>query len=169
MANKYFYFVEGECEQAFINELKKKKEPKIKPGKVKIFNVVNQLLSPREIRVIDKDYHIIFVYDIDVANIEILNKNINLLKKYNFKNVHHIQSINSFEDELVYSTSLTKINEMFNTKSVEEFKSKFIKQKNLYVKLKEINYDNNKMWSRVNKKLPFSKYSNQKDLNLIKK
>ena len=59
-----------------------------------------------------------------------INKNINLLKKYNFKNVHHIQSINSFEDELVYSTSLTKINEMFNTKSVEEFKSRFIKQKN---------------------------------------
>lgn len=35
MANKYFYFVEGECEQAFINELKKKKNQKSNQERLK--------------------------------------------------------------------------------------------------------------------------------------
>jgi len=43
-----------------------------------------------------------------------------------------------------------------------------IKQKDIVNKLEKIDFDMNKLWSRVNTKEPFSKYSNQKDLKTIK-
>ena len=58
---------------------------------------------------------------------------------------------------------------MYQTVSIDEFKSKFIHQNNLFSKLKKMNYDNSKMWSRVNDEKPFSKYSRKKDLTIIKK
>ena len=58
---------------------------------------------------------------------------------------------------------------MYYTVSVEEFKTKFVHQNDLLSKLKRINYDNSKMWSRVNTKEPFGVYSKKEDLTIIKK
>ena len=43
-----------------------------------------------------------------------------------------------------------------------------IKQKDIVNKLEKVEFDINKIWSRVNSKEPFSKYSNLKDLKTIK-
>ncbi len=167
MAKIYHYFVEGECEKKLIDEFKIPKVNLILPGKVDVLNVVYEKISNQRLMALNPKTNIILIYDIDVESTDILNYNIEMLKKY-FKNIYHIQSINNFEDELVYSTSLKKINDMYNTTSVDEFKTKFIHQNDLFSKLKKINYNNSKMWSRVNKKEPFNKYSRKVDLTIIK-
>lgn len=169
MAKIFHYFVEGECEEKLINELKVPKANMVIPGKVEVLNVVRDKISKQRLMVLNPKTNIILVYDIDVENTDILNYNIELLNKYDFKNIYHIQSINNFEDELVYATSLKRINDMYHTVSVEEFKTKFVHQNDLLSKLKRINYDNSKMWSRVNTKEPFGVHSKKEYLTIIKK
>ena len=111
---------------------------------------------------------IVLVYDIDVEKIDILEENIKKLSDYGFE-VYHIQSIRNFEDELLYSTSLKNINDLYNTKNVNDFKNKFINQFDLNNRLTKVNFDLNRIWTRINSNKPFDKYSNQKSLNLIRK
>ena len=85
-----------------------------------------------------------------------------------FIKVFHVQSIRNFEDEIVYSTDLKNINDMFNTESVDEFKNYFIHQYKLANRLKKENFEIKKIWSRTNKKSPFDKYSNNESLKFIK-
>lgn len=167
MARKIQYYVEGKCEEKLINELKKVPNCFIKPGKVCVYNIISQIIENDRIALLDPKTTIILVYDIDVENIDILKQNVDKLKKLKFR-VVHIQSINCFEDELVYSSSLNNINEMFNTKTKKEFKKAFLKQKDLSSKLKQINFNVNKIWTRTNNKAPFNRYSSSKDNEFIK-
>lgn len=168
MSKIYQYFVEGECEEKFINSFKVAPINKVLSGKVEVFNFINNKISNQRIAVLKRNTIIILVYDIDVEKSQVLEENIKKLNKYGFKNIIHIQSIKNFEDELVYSTKLNNINDMFNTEGKDEFKKAFIKQKDIVNKLEKVEFDINKIWSRVNSKEPFSKYSNQKDLKTIK-
>lgn len=164
----YHYFVEGECEAKLIKELK---DPSIQlfiSGKIDVFNVVNQKLTINRLLSLNKDTVIILIYDIDVPKTEILEYNVNLLKKYQYKNVYHIQSINNFEDEILYSTNLKNICEMFNTEKRQEFKSRFISHRDLFNKLKDLNFDHTKIWSRTNNNPPFNKFSFKEHLSIIK-
>lgn len=168
MANIYRYLVEGECEEKLVNELKKPKINKILSGKVEVLNVINEEITNLRLINIKKNSIIILVYDIDIEKTEILERNIEKLKKYGFKKIIHIQSINNFEDEIIYATNINKINDMFNTTSISSFKKEFIRHQNILHKLETIHFDYNKLWSRKNTKLPFEKYSNNKDLEYIK-
>ena len=152
MAKIIHYFVEGKCEKKLID----------------VLNVINERISKQRLLVIKPNTHIILVYDTDVENTTILDENIEFLRKHNFKNIYHIQSIKNFEDELVYSTSLRNINQMYNTAGKEEFKNKFIHQTALYSKLKKIDFDCKKIWSRTNNDKPFDKYFKGEDLKFIK-
>lgn len=156
---KIQYFVEGECEEKFIDIYKSYPKNILKSGKIKIINFVSEKITNRTLAVLDKDTTIILIYDTDIDNnIDILKENIGILKKWGFK-IFHLQSIKNFEDELVYSSSMKNIKELFNTKSKEEHKKKFMKCNNLFEKLEEKNFDINKMWSRKNDEKPFSIYS----------
>ena len=101
MTKIYHYFVEGECEKKFINELKVPKTDLILPGKVEVLNVVCEKISRQRLMVLNPKTNIILVYDIDVENTEILDYNLELLREFKFKNIYHIQSIHNFEEELV--------------------------------------------------------------------
>lgn len=165
----YKYFVEGECEEKIINALKISPVNGILPGKVEVFNVINKKLTPARLAIIPPDAIIILIYDTDVEKTDILEQNILLLNQFGFKNIHHIHSIKNFEDELVFSTELTNIHQMYNTNSEEEFKTKFMHQNNILVKLRKHKFDSNKLWSRTIKRGGFKKYSNQESIELIKK
>lgn len=169
MSKIYQYFVEGECEEKLINSLKVRTLEYLIPGKVTVFNFTNKLITNPRIAVLNKDTIIILVYDIDINKIEILNKNIAKLKKFGFKKIYHIQSINNFEDEIVYSTNLNSINGLFNTVGKEEFKKEFIHSSNIIKKLDSVGFNKEKLWSRVNNNEPFNKYSNDESLKIIRK
>lgn len=160
------YYVEGECEKKLIDALKGEKNGLL-AGKVEVFNFVRDRFSELRIRTLKSKSIIILVYDIDVPMTSVLKQNIEMLTKHGFSSIHHIQSIKNFEDEIVFSTSLRRINDCFNTYSVNEFKSEFIAHKNILVKLKELEFDSEKLWSRRNTLKPFSLYSSEESLKFI--
>lgn len=57
------YFVEGECEQKLISELKK--EPALMvPGKARVFNVLTKRISSSQLMVIKPGTNVCMVFDI---------------------------------------------------------------------------------------------------------
>ena len=151
------YFVEGECEKALINTLKAPPLSLIKPGRVEVFNVIKDKITIPRIAQLKKESHIIFVYDTDISKTDVLKYNIDMLEQYGFTKIHHIQSVKNLEDELLRSTSIKKIDDIFNTQGEAEFKHKFINTENLASKLNNINFDINKIWKQkpIDKSLVF--------------
>lgn len=81
MSKIYHYYVEGECEQKLINELKKAGVQKLVSGKVEVLNVITEIISDIRLLALNKKTIIILVYDIDKPITETLEKNIKKLKK----------------------------------------------------------------------------------------
>ena len=162
----YQYFVEGECEEKFLNTFKIPPYSYYLSGKVSVFNFINKKISNQRLLALNPKTIIILVYDIDTNNTDILEENIKKLNDFGFE-TYHIQSINNFEAELVYSSKIKNINELFKTTSKEEFKNKFIHHSNIPSKLEEIRFDHSKMWSRKNNNAPFNKYV--KEFSITKK
>lgn len=168
MSKIYHYFVEGECEQKLLNAYRISPYELFTSGKVTVFNFINKKLDYSRIRVLDRSTIIILVYDIDVNITKTLEYNLSLLKKFGFNKIYHIQSINNFEDELVFSTNLQNINTLFKTQGKDDFKREFIHCSNIVKKLNNFGFDISKMWSRVNNNEPFNKYSTDEALKIIK-
>lgn len=151
MKSNTYYFVEGECEKKLIDLIKSNEFNLIKPGLVKIKNVLLNKLTNYDIQNLISPRLIILVYDTDVIkSLDILNYNINLLKKTK-ANIIHLHSVLCFEDELVRSTDIKNIKDFFKTENIEEFKKKFISCKNLKAKLISLNFNINKMWQTDSK------------------
>lgn len=73
MANKrYHYFVEGDCEKKLFDSFKNANGRRIKAGKVEVFNVAKQKLSRAKALTISKDTVVVFQYDTDIANIDVV-------------------------------------------------------------------------------------------------
>ena len=147
MRNNVYYFVEGECEKKLIDLIKSNEFPLIISGVVKVKNVVIEKLTDFDINNLKLPKYFIFVYDTDnIKDLSILNSNIDKIKKTKSK-LLHLHSVLCFEDEIVRSTSIKKIDDFFKTITRKEFKSKFISCKNLKTKLLELKFDVNKIWN----------------------
>ena len=158
MSQIYRYYVEGECEQHFLDSYKSGINPKFHAGKVEVFNILTQKITQMRLINFSKNTSLVLVYDTDKSPTEIFEHNIELLKKNNnISQIIHVQSVQNFEDEVVYSTDIKNINELFNTKSSKEFKGKFIAS-NISTKLKSVHFDFAKIWSRKPLNSEFHKY-----------
>lgn len=145
MKDKYIYLVEGECERKLVKVLQS--DELIRYGKIIVFNPVNEKMTIDRLRTINKDSNIVFVFDTDTNNYNILNQNIYFVKKLKYINIL-VPQIHNLEDELVYSTAINNIKELLNVSSVREHKTRFINEKNLMFKLKKADFNINKLWSR---------------------
>ena len=161
------YFVEGECEKVIINTLKAPPLSLIKPGRVEVFNVIKDKITLPRITQLKKETNIILVYDTDINKTDVLDYNIDLLHQYGFNKIYHIQSVKKLEDELVRSSSIKRIEEMFDTQGMDEFKHKLISNANLVSKLKSIDFDINKMWRQRPYSSLFLTYYNKDFVNKI--
>lgn len=139
------------------------------PGKVAVFNVIQNVLSIQRILSIKTGSTIIFVYDTDIKDDSKLKENISILKRYGFNNIIHIQQVSNFEDEILYCSNIKSINQIFNTEGIDEFKQRFIHSKNIINKLETIGFDINKIWTRKDNTLPFSKYVKNYGNDIIKR
>lgn len=157
MAGIYRYYVEGECEKHFLDTYKSGVDPVFHPGKVEVFNVMTHIITQPRLINFSKNTTLVLVYDTDQSPTDIFERNLEQLKKNkNISKIIHVQSVKNFEEELVYSSDLNNINDMFSTKSVSEFKTRF-NGANITSKMKKINFDFLKIWSR-NPPKSFSKY-----------
>ena len=146
---KCVYYVEGSCEEQLINALKM--EPrKMIPGKVKVFNIIQNEIPRREVNMITTGTLVVFVFDTDVNKTDVLKKNLDHVKKYaaQVKIVYLAQVLN-FEDELVRATGLKKVHEMTKSKSLRDFKSDFCQMKTIDCRhaLDRHHLDVSKLWS----------------------
>lgn len=162
MSSNYRYFVEGECEKKFLKSFMYEKEIFV-PGKIEVINFNNEKISKPFARTIKKDCHVVIVFDTDIDSLVNMEHNISLLKEVSQledKNIILVPSIRTFEDELVYSCSeISDINQLLSTRSLKEFKKKFIAHKDITSKLDVAGFMIEKMWSR-NPKGVFGKYKN---------
>ena len=129
MNNKCIYYVEGPCEQQLISALKEA-PGKLIPGKVKVFNVVQNLIPKSQMLSIQAGTIVAFVFDTDVNQTEKLKKNIELLKRYCGKvKIVFLPQVLNLEDELVRSTDVKVVTELTKSNSISNFKTDFCKMK----------------------------------------
>lgn len=81
MNNKCIYYVEGPCEQQLIAALKET-PARLIPGKVKVFNVVQNLIPKSQMLSIQAGTTVVLVFDTDVSQTSNLKKNLELLTRY---------------------------------------------------------------------------------------
>lgn len=154
----YYYIVEGENEKKLIETLKINSY--ILAGKIKILNVVQNLLTNIFLRTLEPRTTVILVFDTDIQNKVILEKNIEILKtSKNVINIIYIPQIKKFEDELIYSTNIKKIENLLNSSSRTEFKKDFNNCNNILQKLNEQNFNIAKIWTRNDNQI-FKSYEN---------
>ena len=127
--DKCIYYVEGKCEKQLINALKELPS-KLMPGKVKILNVIKELIPKSEVIAIKSQTKVILVFDTDVKQTIYLKKNIELLNKYcdNVQIIYLPQVLN-LEDELVRNTDVKIIKDLTKSISNKNFKTDFINMK----------------------------------------
>lgn len=148
MKDVYQYFVEGDDEKRLIEVLKTDMRL-IQPGKIQVVNVVQERLTDLKLRVLSEDTILIFVFDTDTGNIDILNENIKKAKKSSrVKEVYCITQVKNIEDELIRSTDIKRIEELLGSKSKTDFKRDFIRERNLKQKLAVHSFDLNMLWCK---------------------
>ena len=143
----YQYYVEGQDEKKIIDTLKSELMC-IFPGKVQVFNVVQERMSKARIMALKDDTVVILVFDTDAGSRAILDANIKILEdSNNVKEVWCITQVNNLEDELVRSCNIKKIEDLLGSKTTKEYKSDLIKEKNLASKLQKAEFDIRKIWT----------------------
>ena len=164
MPKKYRYFVEGECEKKLLRSFMFLDNGGFIDGKVEVLNFVNKPITKSLAYSLKSDTTIVIVIDTDVDNIDILRNNLKIIAENSNVSADKILlvfSVKTLEDEIVYAcaSKIKSVNDIFKTKTIEEFKKKFINHHELKNKLESIGFDIQRIWSRKPKK-PFDKYVN---------
>ena len=143
---RFQYYVEGDCEKKLLSVLKEQKVF-ILPGKVEIFNVIQERFSNLQLRTLSDKTIVILVFDTDKEETDTLWENLRILKKDpRIKAVWCVLQVDNLEDELVRSTDIKEIKELLPCPSNKEFKHYFLIEKRLFEKLRSHNFNFNRIW-----------------------
>lgn len=150
MKNERFqYYVEGPDDKKVVDTLKTKMGL-IKPGKVDVLNVVTEKITEMRLRTLSPGTTVVLVFDTDVGNRDILEMNLQILKKSNrVKDIILIPQVSKLEEELVRSCDIRQIKELLDSKTNEEFKRDVLRVTNLDAKLKQHKFDIKSFWSTI--------------------
>ena len=126
---KCIYYVEVPCEQQLISALKEAPE-KLIPGKIKVFNVVQNLIPKSQMLSIQAGTTVVLVFDTDVSQTLNLKKNLELLERYCGKlKIVFLPQVLNLEEELVRCTDVKTVTKLTKSGSVKNFKTDFCKMK----------------------------------------
>lgn len=143
---RYHYYVEGPCEKKLIDELKKVQA--VISGPVNVFNAAQEEFSQQRLRVLSSNTVAIIILDTDAGNYDILSRNVHILKKNrNIKDVWLVFQVENLEKELLRTTDVKEIKDLIGSKSNKDFKTDFINEKNLLVKLIHHNMNYAHLWA----------------------
>lgn len=150
MNSRCIYFVEGPCEDKLISAIKLNPSIII-PGKVKVYNVIQELIPNSQLLAIPQGALVVFVYDTDVDNTEYIKKNIKRVKQYcrNVKLVNLMQ-VKNFEEELERATDVKRVQELTKSSSIKNFKADFCRLKDQECRnmLERHRFDVHQMWNK---------------------
>lgn len=148
MKSNCIYFAEGKCEATLLNALKEKPH-KILAGRVKVLNVINDLIPRSLLITIQPGTVVVFVFDTDVQITDYLKKNIELVSKYCAKTkVVFLPQVLNLEDELVRCTDIKTITELTRSKSTKDFKRDFCALSNCRDALNKHQLDVLELWTQ---------------------
>lgn len=146
MKNNCIYFAEGRCEERLLNALKESPH-KIKPGRVKVFNVIQELLPKSQLIMIQAGTTVVLVFDTDVPNTEYLRENIKLLTTLCTRvKIVYLPQVRNFEDELVRCSDIKSVVELTRSRSNKDFKRDFCVMSNVRSALEKVNLKVERMW-----------------------
>ena len=140
----YHYFVEGQDEEKIVKVLKTDLQY-IVPGKVDVFNVIQQKLTKLRLMSLKPDTIVILIFDTDNGESATLLENIKFLKQ----DVLCITQVKNLEDELIRSCDIKQIKELTGSKSNKDYKRDLIKDNTFDQKLKKHKFDFGLFWSSV--------------------
>ncbi len=149
MINKCIYYVEGPCEQQLIFALKQVPE-RLVPGKIKVFNVIQNLIPKSQMLSIQAGSTIVLVFDTDVPQTEKLKKNLELLKRYCRKiKIVFLPQVLNLEEELVRCTDVKDVIELTKSNGIKNFKTDFckMKTKDCRFMLEHHKLDSSRLWA----------------------
>ena len=147
--NRFVYFVEGDTEKRLIEVLKTDLQV-IKPGKVRKLNVIEQVITQRDLMQYPDKSVLVFLFDTDTSKADILTKNLSFSKKMaNIGKVICIPQVRNMEEELEFScVNIRDVTEITQSRSRSDFKRDFLRERNLVAKLAESGFDMERLWSR---------------------
>lgn len=129
MNNRCIYYVEGACEQQLIAALKEN-PARLIPGKIRVFNVIQNLIPKSQMISIQKGTTVALVFDTDVPQTANLRKNLELLDRYCVKlRIVYLPQVLNLEDELTRCTDVKSVAELTKSNSIRNFKTDFCKLK----------------------------------------
>ncbi len=129
MNSKCIYYIEGPCEQQLIAALKEN-PAKLIPGKVKVFNVVQNLIPKSQMLSIQAGTTVVLAFDTDVPNTTTLKKNLELLARYCGRlRIVFLPQVLNLEDELTRCTDVRSATQLTHSNSVSNFKTDFCRLK----------------------------------------
>lgn len=149
MNTKCVYFAEGECEAQLLNALKQYPE-KILPGKVKVFNVIQNLLPKSLLLTLQAGMTVVFVFDTDTDQTEHLRQNIQRVQRYCRVRLLTAAQVLNLEDELTRCTDVSEARDLTRSKGQRNFKADFCRMKpeDCCTMLERHRLDMGKLWSQ---------------------
>ena len=149
MNTRCIYFAEGDCEAQLLNALRLYPE-KILPGKVRVFNVVQNLIPKSRLLSLQAGMSVVFVFDTDTEQTERLRQNIQRVQRYCRVRLLTVAQVLNLEDELVRSTDVREVQELTRSKSQRNFKSDFCRMKpeDCLAMLHRHRLDLEKLWAK---------------------
>ena len=147
---KCVYLTEGECEAKLIKALKVN-PALIVSGKVKCFNVIQNVLPANMLMQFAPGSRVVLVFDTDKKETSVLEKNIRLLKDAKLKlEMLTIMQVLNFEDEIERATDVTRVCELTRCKTVEDFKHDVNRMRDTEFRnlLKRHKLDMSLLWSK---------------------
>lgn len=148
MNSKCVYFAEGECEAQLLNALKQYPE-KILPGKVRVFNVVQNVLPKSQLLTLQAGMTVVFVFDTDTDQSEHLRQNIQRVRRYCRVRLLTAAQVLNLEDELTRCTDVSEVCDLTQSKGRRNFKADFCRMKpeDCRAMLERHRLDMTKLWS----------------------
>ncbi len=147
MKNNCIYFVEGKCEERLLNALKEKPQ-RIQQGRVKVFNVIQELLPKSQLITVQAGTTVVLVFDTDIANTECLKENIKRLSTLCTKiKVIYLPQVLNLEDEIIRCSDIKNVIELTHSRSNKDFKRDFCAMTNVRAALDRANLDVAKLWT----------------------
>ena len=145
----YHYYVEGADDEKIVNTLKTDLQ-EIIPGKVEVFNAVQDKLTKNRMMTLKPRTTVILVFDVDAGNVDTLMQNLDFLhtQKALVKEVLCVTQVMNLEEELVRSCRISSVQELTKSRSKKDYKHDLVRITNLDRRLRECGFDIVKFWAR---------------------
>lgn len=147
MQGYYYYFVEGDTERRMLEILKTEFQC-VRPGKIHVFNVLQERMTRTRILSLKKPCSVVLVFDTDTKSTGYLSDNIAFLKaQKGIREVLCIPQVANLEEELLRCCRLSRICELTGSRSETDFKRDFIRCNHLDARLRLYHFRFERFWS----------------------